>query len=399
MRTERIRIVHCIGTMGVGGAERQLVELITRLPRDRFDQSLVLLRDEGELSPAIEAVGCEVVGLVAPRPPSRLKGRSVIDMSRGMARFVGHLRRRRPHILHAQLDMANVAGVVAGRLAAVPVVATSRLSLCRDRDASTIRQRMTNRAGRSATQVFVNSQAVISDVVEYEGVDVDRLRLIHNGVDIDRFGVGCEELRDAHRRAAGFADHHRVIAAVANLHPYKGYDDLIRAFARLDPSSRDLQLMIVGREAGAGPPARRLAAELGVLDSVRFMGQVIDVENLLSFAELVVHPSHEEGFSNAVIEAMSAGKAVVACDVGGNGEAIVDGETGLLVPARDPAAMATAIERLLTDRKRSSAMGRAGRARVEANFGVDRMIDEFVAWYDDLVANAGHPLTTVPAAT
>ncbi|MGI9645333.1 MAG: glycosyltransferase family 4 protein [Ilumatobacteraceae bacterium] len=176
--------------------------------------------------------------------------------------------------------------------------------------------------------------------------------------------------REARRRAAGFGPGERVIAAVANLHPYKGHDDLIRAFARLEPRSRGLRLMVVGRDAGSGPTASSLATRLGVRDAVRFTGQVDNVAELLSIAEFAVHPSHEEGFANAIVEAMSAGKTVAAYDVGGNGEAIVDGETGLLVPSGDTHGLAAAIDELLDDPQRTEAMGRAGR-RCELRDGSD----------------------------
>ena len=127
---EPIRLTHCIGTARIGGAEKQLVELICRLPRDRFRQSLVLISAVGPLIDRVRAAGCEVVdlGKGIRRTGPRI-WRSYGALARRLGRFVRHLRERRPHILHGQLYWANILSVAAGRLSGVPIIMTSRLDL------------------------------------------------------------------------------------------------------------------------------------------------------------------------------------------------------------------------------------------------------------------------------
>ncbi len=389
--TPRVRIVHCIGSLAVGGAERQLAELICRLPPDRFEQSLVLLKAEGAFLEQVRHANCDVVALRGRRPTRRGKLRTAYKLWIAIARIVRHLIRARPHIVHGQMRTANILVLVAGRVAGVRAIATSQLNLCRDPMARTRLQRIENRAHRAASGVFANSNAVVRDLVRHQGVDPARIRLIYNGVDVDRFAPRSREQQRAIRRAAGFGESERVLLCVANLHPYKGHADLIRAFALLDPAHGDLTLVLVGRDEGEEAPARVLARELGVERRIRFTGQVSAVEEFLAIAELVVHPSHEEGFANAILEAMSAGRPVIACDVGGNAEAIVDGETGVLVPPSQPGRLAAAMNELLGEPGRACAMGRAGRQRIEERFAIERMVDDFAEWYDDVVAQAGPP--------
>jgi glycosyltransferase involved in cell wall biosynthesis len=130
------------------------------------------------------------------------------------------------------------------------------------------------------------------------------------------------------------------------------------------------------------------ARALGIETRVRFLGVRRDVPALLAAADLLVHPSLEEGFCNALLEAMAASRPVVATDVGGNREAVIDGETGLLVPPSDAARLAAAILTVLQQPDRGAAWGRAGRRRVVDRFQRSRMLPEYEALYDDLLAQA-----------
>ena len=142
--------------------------------------------------------------------------------------------------------------------------------------------------------------------------------------------------------------------------------------------------LLVGRDSGTLEATRELVRERGIEGSVRFLGSRTDVPDLLRASDLFVHPSREEGFSNAVLEAMAAGLPVVAFDVGGNAEAVAHGETGLLAPARDSGALAAAMTELLGDAGRRRAMGEAGRRRAAESFSMDRMVAEMEAMYESL---------------
>lgn len=380
-----IELMHCIGTMRLGGAEKQLAELITRLPRERFRQSLVLLQGGGPLIGRVRDSGCEVIELGYAMRYRWFNPRSYLAMARTLVRYVRFIRKRRPEILHAQLYWANVLSVAAGVLAGVPVIITSRLQLSHYKAGRPLLQRIENFANRFTTAVFANSGAVRSDALLHEKIDAARIRVIHNGIipedytDTDRAGA---------KRELGIASDDPVILTVANLHPYKGHADLLSAFAALRADHPSARLLLAGRDQGEEANLRRIITEGNFGDRVRLLGERKDIPQLLAACDVLVHPSHEEGFSNSILEGMIAGRAVVATRVGGGPEAVEDGVTGRLVEPGDPAALADAISPLLADPALRARMGDAGRARALDRFSMDRMIEEFVRWYQSLASEA-----------
>ncbi len=381
-------MVHCIGTLRLGGAEKQLAELIRRLPPDRFEQSLVLLQGGGPLLEDVRAAGCEVIELGWNQRFRKWNPRCWLALARVLGRYVRFLRRRRPRILHAQLYWANNLSVLAGRLARVPVIVTSRLQLSHYKRGRPLLQWIENLANRYTTAVFANSEAVKADALAHERLNPEIVRIIYNGVLLEAF-----ERPDPAplRRELGIEPGRVVVVAVANLHPYKGHDDLLRAAARLAPRRPELLLLLPGRDQGMRAELERLIDELKLGGQVRLLGERSDIPALLALAEIVVHPSHEEGFSNAILEAMAAGRPVIVSNVGGNPEAVIDGETGLLFPARDAAALAEALERLLADRALRQRLGAAARRRVQTEFSMDRLVADFARWYEELAGRAYHP--------
>ena len=383
-----IVVVHLIGTLSIGGAERQILELIRELRVDRFEQHLALFHREGAFLGELGATECDVFEVLPRRERSRWRIRRLPTLVAGGIRFVAFLRRVRPDVLHSQLPAANILAAVAGRLARVDVIVNSQLNLCRDRDGRTVAQKLENRALRGATAIHANSHAVAADLIEHQGVDPSLVQVIHNGVDTDRFVPPGEGERAAARAAMGCDAQDRLILCVANLFPFKGHLDLVRAFARLEPATREVRLTLVGRDEGVAVDIARLAHTLGVDQRVHVVGPTAEVERWYAAADVLAHPSHEEGFSNTILEAMSSGLPVVACPVGGNPEAVVDGVTGFLVPPQDPARMAEALAGLLDDPATATAMGRRGRSRVTEHFGREQMGTRFAAWYGELVAAA-----------
>lgn len=231
-----------------------------------------------------------------------------------------------------------------------------------------------------------NSRAVVQDLLD-EGAPPDRVRLIYNGIDIGRFASGDARLerRRALRAELGLPDDQVVLACVANLFPYKGHADLLAALASLGTKlSGRVTLLLVGRDAGARAVLEAQLAQLGLARNVYFLGERGDVPDLLAASDIGVLASHEEGFSNAVIEGMAAGLPMVVSDVGGNAEAVTDGECGHVVPARAPAALAQALADLIGDAGRRQTMGEAARCRVAASFSLDASVAAYESLYEEL---------------
>jgi len=370
-------VLFVIGTLDVGGAEMQLVELVQRLDARRFRPMVCCLAREGPLAAALHEAHVPVfsIGFVGFRQ------RGVwLSLTRAIPRL-WHLfriiRRERPQIVHGVLFWAYVLGAFTARLARVPTVVASRRSLGLFK-ADKPHYLRVERLANWLTDVFVaNSMAVRCDAIQREKLDPRRVLVIYNGVDFARFRA-TPDRPDTER---GFP---RVLV-VANLIPYKGHRYFLQAWQRVLRRFPDAQAQLAG-EGDMLEELLALADQLGVGASVSFLGRRADVPDLLAACDLYVHPSLQEGYSNAVLEAMAAGAPIVATAVGGTVEAIADGETGLLVPPADADALERAIVRLLEDRPAARRMGRRAASVARSRYDMDCVVDRYEAIYEQLAA-------------
>ncbi|MGC4083771.1 MAG: glycosyltransferase [Vicinamibacterales bacterium] len=386
----RIPILFVIGTLAVGGAETQLVELARSLD-SRFAPTVCCLASAGPLADRLDAAGIPVttIGLYSPR-----RGRgwmrflpALVRLPIDIARFTWHVRVTRPAIVHGVLMHAYVLGAFAGRLTGVPIIVASRRSLSLFKQGKPIMRFAERLMNRWTDRIVANSEAVKRDAVDTESLPPEKVSVIYNGVDLDTYDrIDAETVRALRNELAPGAG--PVVIVVANLIGYKGHKYFLQAWAEVCRVFPDAVALLVGE--GTVRAAREADARtLGIDANVRFLGLRRDVPALLAVADLLVHPSLQEGFCNALIEAMAAARPVVATDVGGNREAVVDGETGLLVPAANPGRLAAAMLTVLRRPDRGAAWGRAGRRRVVERFQRSRMAPEYEALYDELLARAG----------
>lgn len=244
-----------------------------------------------------------------------------------------------------------------------------------------------NRWSLRAADVVVTMNRPFADLLARQGVSRDRIRILHNAIDADHVrSVSAEEVSAA-RRASGARAGERIVLSVGRLSSEKGHRDLLDAFALLLAGGRagPLRLTLLGD----GPERARLeqqAARLGIGEAVTFVGHVADPRPFYAAADLFVLPSHSEGSPNVLLEAMAAGLPCVATRVGGVPEMLADGESGYIVAARKPAAIAQRIGALLADRDLAASLAQAGRARVERDFTRDVRLDRLRALYCGLMA-------------
>lgn len=241
--------------------------------------------------------------------------------------------------------------------------------------------------------ILGNSQAVVDELVSEVG-DHQKVGLIYNGVEIPP--LADEATRRIQRTALGLSDEVFVMVIVANLIGYKGHTDLLEALHLAAESlPKPWRLMVIGRDDGIGDRLKAQAAQLGLSGNIFWMGERSGVEAILPAADVALLVSHQEGFSNALIEAMAQALPVIATAVGGNLDAIVDGRTGRLVPVRDPASLSKAIVELAFDPVRRAAMGQAARERTRTMFSQACCVDRYERLYRDIGKIAEQPVQVI----
>ncbi|WP_435021049.1 glycosyltransferase [Tundrisphaera sp. TA3] len=343
--------------LDVGGAERALVALATGLDRRRWAPSVVALDGEGALAGPLRASGIGVACLsVDRRKPWQ-----------AVARLAKALRDSNPELIQSFLFHANVAARLAAPLAGRPWVLGGLRVAERQRRWHLALDRLT---GRMAAGSVCVSEGVRRFSREAGGLDPDRLVVIPNGVD-----PGPHDRAGAVDRAPLGVPADAILALyVGRLDPQKGLPRLLEAAARVARARPDWHLAL----AGDGPDRDALheqARNLPDLDGrVHWLGRRDDVPGLLRSADLLVLPSLWEGMPNAVLEAMAAGRAVVATAVEGSEELVRPGRTGWLVPSGEAGPLAEALLDAASDRDRLARYGRAGRARIEAEFDPGRVV-------------------------
>lgn len=347
-----MRIVLAIGSLDVGGTESQLVRLATELHARGHDVTVLLItRGDGPLSAPLRDAGVPIwdiglEGLLARTPSGRIRPVATLRLWFAWWRLVIALRRRRPDVVHAFLFWSYALVLPAAWLARVPVRVSGRRNMGTEKLVRPLYPWLERIADRCATHIVANSDAVV-EVVRSAGVPGWKLHVVRNGIDLRTSAedVGAQPPQGV---------------MIANLIAYKGHLDLVDALARLDDPPRvDCY--------GDGPERGRLEARIrehGLEEVVRLKGRRPGAADAYGSAQFAVLTSHEEGLPNAILEAMATGLPVVATAVGGVPELVRDGETGLLVPPRDPGALAKTLARIADDPALRVRMGRAARDAV-----------------------------------
>lgn len=372
-----VRILNVVPTLMCGGTEHQFMALGRLLDRTRFDLEFACLRKWG---PFVE----ELADRKIPLQEYQVSTFRSVQALAQQARLARHISRRGIQIVHAYNFYGNVFAIPPARLVAPVVIASIR-------DRAPYLTAMQKRVQRYACQfadcVLVNADAV-RDWLIGEGYNPANIVVIRNGVDLSRFDGPPEDQRI--RQEFGFSPDTPLVTVVSRLTRLKGIENFLEAAAALTPRYPDARFLIVGETSPHDRPYLKeltdLAERLGVADRVTFTGLRSDVAALLASATVAVMPSLNEALSNVLLESMAAGAPVVATRVGGTPEALIDGETGLLVEPGDSAAIATAVARLLDDRELATRLGRSARALIADEFSVDRMVRSTEQLYLSLLA-------------
>jgi glycosyltransferase involved in cell wall biosynthesis len=371
-------VSYVIDKLHRAGAQVHLGQLASAIDREAFEPEVVCLLAGGPVADGLRSDGVpvEVLGLGRLYAPRALAG---------LLRLARRLRSRRVDVLHTYLVSANVYGTLAGRLAGVGAVVTSRrdMGFSRNSRLRLVEEWLVNPL---VDKVVAVSPAVAEATRRERGLRDDQVVTIPNGVDLERFDAARHPRSEARAQALrewGLADDEVAVGAIGHLSPVKGHADLLEAAARIVARHPRTRFFVVGD----GPLRAELEAHarrLGLGERVVFAGVREDVARVLALLDVVVLPSHTEGLSNVVLEAMAMARPLVATAVGGNPDVLRDGVSGLLVPARDPEALAAAVVELLEDPEKARAMGCEARRVVEREFGRKRMVEAHEALYRGL---------------
>ena len=366
-----IRVLFIINPVRGAGADMSLLEVARGLDPGRYHLIIGLLTDAPEadslIPPGTETVRFHLTGL---------NGWHWLPFTCKLLYF---LWRRPVHILHVNSYIPGNFARLAALLMGVPIIIDHWRGLLRFNP----KRRFICRAlGRFTELSLAISKSVRDHVLSECRLDPERFKVSYIGVDPARF----QQLNPAAevRRELGLSGEVPLVALVARMDNWaKGHKELFAALRLLAPSHQ-LQALVIGsgrREA----EIRALAREVGVSETVHFLGNRADVPDLLNAVDLYVNPSYTEGFSRSLLEAMAASRPVIASRVGGMAEVVRDGDNGLLVPPQDPAALAQALARLLDDPDFAKKLGDRAREDVEANYTLERLYREINEMYGELV--------------
>lgn len=371
-------IAHVVHRFDIGGLENGVVNLLNRLPRERFRHAVIALTDVTQFGKRVLRDDIEFIEL------RKSPGHGI----KLFPRLVRVFRRLRPAIVHTR-NLAALEANVPAWLAGVPI----RVHGEHGRDIGDLDgSNRTYRRVRRVYRPFVTHYVALSrDLERYLrdaiGVQDDRVTAIVNGVDTAAFAPSGQRSRPDGFPFAGAEL--RICGTVGRLQPVKNQVALARAFVRaldIEPAMRArLRLAVVGE----GPLRNEIADVLraaNVLDLAWLPGAREDIAQILRSFDVFVLPSLAEGISNTILEAMASGLPVIATDVGGNAELIEASRTGELVPAGDDEALARALLAYASNPERARSAGVAGRARVERLYGLDTMVARYAALYERLMA-------------
>jgi glycosyltransferase involved in cell wall biosynthesis len=362
-------VIHFTDSKDFGGTEQTLWHLLAGLDRQRWRPVLFHHAGPG-LGPLLAKARTLNVEL---RTVPRIE--TARDLGR-LPQFIRALRAERPAIFHAHLTwpLSCKYGLIAALLAQVPaVIATAQLYLEPPRKLSVRAQLRFITAG--IDRYLAVSHGVAAQWRAALGIPAGKLQVVHNGIPLSPCGrPGASRLR-AH---FPWTAQRPIILTTARLEHQKGLPYLLEAATRVPEA-----VFVVVGEGSERSRLEARAKELRIGDRVIFLGHRDDVRDLLEDSDLFVLPSLNEGFPLAILEAMAAGKPVIATAISGTAEVIVNGETGLLVPPADAAALAAAVRELLSDPLLAQRLARSGRSRVR-EFSAERMVQSVMQVYDEL---------------
>jgi glycosyltransferase involved in cell wall biosynthesis len=366
-------VLQFIGSFHQGGSERQAVQLTRLLAEDKTFRPVVATLDgAGVLRGEVEQLNLGDI------PEFALTSFFNANMVRQVRRCAKFIKENDIKIVHTHDFYTNIFGMLAACAAGVKARIASKRETGGMRSKG---QKLTEKQiFRLAKAIVVNSEAVKNYLID-NGINSSKLHTIYNGLDLERLKPKNEN-REEILQGFGLPLDKKLVTIVANLrHETKNYRMFLRAARKVKENFSEVAFVCAG-EGELLPRMKDLAAELGIAEAVFFLGRCAEVAELLSVSEICVLSSIHEGFSNSILEYMSAARPVVATNVGGTSEAIEDGNSGFLLNSNDDQTMAEKILYLLQNKEKADEMGKRGRQIVEVKFSCEAQLEKTLALYE-----------------
>jgi glycosyltransferase involved in cell wall biosynthesis len=370
---KKINILYLIDTLrDGGGTETHLAEVSARLDRKRFNCFICAF--DCEQGPFVKRI--EENTPVAYIPVGRFYGINAVIQAFNLIKFI---RENHIDIVQTFHFKSDTYGVLVSKLAGVRRIISSRRDLG---DLKESRHLMLNRLLNPFVDHFIMVCNTVAEAVKKtEGVPEERMTTIYNGVNLNSFNLDRERDVVSLKKELGISPDAFVIGSIAYFRPEKAYHILFEAIEKLDKSLKEWDLVILG-DGPLEDHFKALCRKKGLEDRVKFMGSVIDVPRYISLMDVVcLVPNKNEGFSNAILEGMAMAKPIIATDVGGNAEAVIDGETGFIIPPDNTERVAEAILKLYNDWDLRKKMGKKGREVIDKKFVLQDMISKMEDLY------------------
>lgn len=371
-RNKLFNILHVVTRLPVGGVENMLLKIINSYDKERFNPMVCCIKEGGEIADELKKIGYKVEIL------NRMKGHG-FDYGAVMALY-RLIKKENIHILRTHQYHANLYGRIAGILSGVPVIIPSFHSRYLSPDMPKIHRRILNRLlGYFSDRLVAVSKAVAADVNKYDGISKQKIKIIYNGIPLDKFKVSISQ-EDA-RKVFNLPLDRFIVGGVGRLKQEKGYDILIKAVSKIKDASVVL--------AGDGPLRSELQAfakELQV-DCI-FMGMLSPdlIPKFLKTLDIFCFPSLWEGFGIALVEAMASGLPIIASDIPPHREVL--GDAGILVPPRDAESIANAINMLLSDHNLRASLIKSAHER-SMRFTIQNTVKQYEELFTKLLSKKG----------
>ena len=367
------KILYLCETLGIGGAEQLLFTTLKYLNRDNFYSIVYCIGKNGKIGDDIEKIGIRVEAL----------NRKLDLWNIGIIwKLVQIFKREKPDVLHCHLFYANYFGRIATFFVKIPIVIItehgthSNFKKFYHHGIDFILSLFTNR-------IIAVSKAVKEYLCKYTSVSPDKISVIYNTIDFEKFEDAYSTDKPLVRKKLGFADSNILIGSVSNLAPWKGQYFLLQAFAEVVKFFSQAKLCIVGRNnAGFQSQLEAFTKNSGIQDSVYFLGERRDIPQLMRAFDIFVLPSLTEGLGVSLLEAMYMGLPAVASNIEGIPEIIEDNKDGFLVPAGNSHALAERILMLLSDTDKIKSIGSKARDKIQRYFLPENYLEKLEAVYN-----------------